>query len=150
MNLSTCDDLDSDHSDDIANHSAESPNSPSPSPSPKRMATSSFVQSPNAEKDDPFTSNSSNSTLDGIPLGKLLTTPSRRTQSANVTPNHRATKGSFVHDTPASSGRRSTKLVNLALTSTPFSPREVRQRETPSAENAQAIFPPEACVFVAK
>ena len=34
--------------------------------------------------------------------------------------------------------------------SSPFSPREDRLGQQPSADNAQALYPPDACVFVAK
>lgn len=131
----------------------------SPSPSPGlRRSVSGFVQGSTLDIDDPFTTAPSRVVLDA--LGKLISTsttsisvqtPTRRTQSANVTPNHRASKAPFSHITPThSSGDPSTKFTNALPNESPFSPREERLGETPSADNAQAIFPPEACVFVAK
>jgi len=122
----------------------------SPTPQQKCVVTSSFVRGPSAESEDPFTSTSNRSFTEGVSLVNAICTPSRRTQSANVTPNHRVVRGDLLHTTPTGSGRRSTKLANITLVETAHTPREDRRKQTPCAENAQGLYSTEASVFVAK
>ena len=76
------------------------------------------------------------------------TTPIRLTQSANGTP----TKGGFAtlsnHVTPTSNPRGEISVEKE--TPSKLTPRVDRLQERPSADNAQGLFTPSACVFVAK
>jgi len=122
----------------------------SPTQRLKTTDVSSFVQGPPTDSEDPFTSVSNKTFLEGVSLANAACTPSRVTQSANVTPNHRLIRGNIIHTTPTSSGRRSTKLANITVVESFPSPREERRKQTPCAENAQGLYSTEACVFVAK
>lgn len=91
------------------------------------------LQSRDSEADDPFA---------------IMTTPTRRTRSANVTPSKRGLTTLSAHTTPTSGNRGSVKITKE--TPSKHTPRPDRMIEELSADNAQGLLPPNACVFVAK
>jgi len=76
------------------------------------------------------------------------TTPKRLTQSANGTP----TKGGFATLSTHVTLTTNTEGEIIVEKETPskHTPRVDRLQERPSADNAQGLFTPSACVFVAK
>lgn len=104
-------------------------NPPLSGPPEKRFV----LQSRDSEADDPFA---------------ITTTPTRRTRSANVTPSKRGLVTLSAHTTPSSGNRGSVKVTKE--TPSKHTPRPDRMIEELSADNAQGLLPPDACVFVAK
>ncbi|KAI9655807.1 MAG: hypothetical protein M1821_005242 [Bathelium mastoideum] len=102
-------------------------------PDSKTQSASFIVHGADSEMDDPFTS--------PVHRGK------DRSQKAAV--NSRARAQSLNGSNAA--GLDSTEPVaqNTPILCSPFSPREDRIGQEPSADNAQALYPPDACVFVA-
>jgi hypothetical protein len=100
-----------------------------------------FVKRDDASKDDdPFTG-------DGP---RMSVTPTRLTKSANTTPTkQRILVTHSVHTTPTSASKKSKKAED-APSAVKVTPRSDRAGDAPSADNAQALFSPHACVFVAK
>ncbi|TKA65780.1 hypothetical protein B0A49_10430 [Cryomyces minteri] len=72
-------------------------------------------------------------------------TPSHKKQLSRLSP---ARCTGEQHDEDSSPTSRSASNISPRFGS-PFSPGEDRIGQTPSADNAQAIYPPDACVFVA-
>lgn len=112
------------------------------------LQTDFVVKSSSAKQEDPFTSPSWRNGAGHI--GPV--TPSRRNQTFAETPSRRVEPLVPLDDSPSTrstTSKTNSKRKAVGVTS-PFSPREDRLGQRPTPENAQAIFAPDACVFVAK
>ena len=116
-------------------------------PSKPRSTGGSFVKG--ATHDDPFTVSPSRTESCKSTVSSSLGTPTRRTPSASVTPLRNSSLLQSQNLTPGSlSKSMSNGLARIEETT--FSPRPDHLGEQPTSKNAQAIFPPNACIFVAK
>ena len=100
-------------------------------PEGKVSSTSFIVHDSTSAMDDPFTS----------------TTSSDKDKSSKSSCDSAFT-APLVRGVSSASGDAG--AIQAESTSSPFSPREDRIGQQPSADNAQALYPPDACVFVAK
>jgi hypothetical protein len=104
--------------------------------SPSWRSSSEFVQhSRGSQAEDPFVSPTHGHERPSS-LG-LQETPSRRSETDTGTPTPTGQSVTPTHDT-------------CVLNNKTFTPREDRAGQQISVENAQAMLPPTACVFVAK
>ncbi|KAK5172477.1 hypothetical protein LTR04_002403 [Oleoguttula sp. CCFEE 6159] len=99
------------------------------------------VQGITTDIDDPFTSPKRQDATEQTEQA----TPSHKKQLSPLSP---ARFTGEQHDEVLAPSSTSAGNISPSLGS-PFSPREDRIGQTPSADNAQAIYPPDACVFVA-
>lgn len=117
--------------------------------SKSKTGLSSFVRGTNAE--DPFTTKhvSSEAYRKTSTSTSSPATPSRLSKSSEATPTRSgSTRASqrIISSTHSKDKSNNLPTVHEAA----FSPRVDRQAEKPTSANAQAIFPPNACIFVAK
>ena len=98
--------------------------------SPTKRATTFVVHGKDSKADDPFVSSIDQPTTPS----RQITTPSRRCADSSLS------GGSKLEKTPECA----------EIKSEPVSPRADRNGEPLTNENAQAVLPPSACVFVAK
>lgn len=116
-------------------------------PSKPKPTGGSFVKG--ATHDDPFTASPTRTESCQSTLSSSLGTPTRRIKSASATPSRNSSRLQSPNLTPGSHSKG--KINGLAsIEETTFSPRPDHVGEQPTSDNAQAIFPPNACIFVAK
>lgn len=112
-----------------------------------KTGLSNFVRGTNAE--DPFTTKHVFSEANRKTSTSSPATPSRQSKSSDATPTRSgSTRASqrIISSTHSKDKSNNLPTVHEAA----FSPRVDRQAEKPTSANAQAIFPPNACIFVAK
>jgi len=116
-------------------------------PSKPKSIAGSFVKG--ATHDDPFTVGPTRIESCQSTLSSSLGTPTRRIQSASATPSRNSLHLQSQNVTPGSHSKGKVNGLS-SIEETTYSPRPDHLGEQPTSENAQAIFPPNACIFVAK